>query len=79
MKPRVPASKYKQFIAFVELLKANDAMSYFDNCYRWIFERDRIEDWIDGAFEWKRSQKGHAFWSAINNEWRNKLQREQKR
>lgn len=76
MKPRVPARNYKKYIKFVEFLKANDAMTFFENCSGWIFESDRVEDWIDGAFEWKKSQKGHEFWSSINTEWHNKVMRD---
>lgn len=77
MKPRVPASKYKSFMVFVDFLKSNNAMSYFDYCYGWIFEMFDIDRWIAAAFEWDKSPEAGDFWHKINQEWLNKLQGEQ--
>ena len=72
MKPRVPASKYKKFLEFVEFLKANDAMSYFNNCHDLVLYEPNY-DWIEAAFEWKRSQEGNEFWSVMHTKWNDKL------
>lgn len=78
MKPRVPASKYKQFIEFVELLKSKDALFYFKIAPSHIFERDESW-WVDGSFIWDGTIQGHDFWSNIHEQWLSKLQREQNR
>lgn len=76
MKPRVPASKYKKFIEFLELLRSKNALSYFENAPSNIFEVDEI-GWLSSAFTWFDMPEGFEFWVRINSEWVNK-QRESK-
>lgn len=76
MKPRVPASKYKQFIEFVEFLKANNAMTFFDFTNNYIFSL-RSDVWIRAAFTWTDSGDS-KFWQKLDHKW-DKLQREQNR
>lgn len=78
MKPRVPASKYKKFIEFVEFLKANNALVFFKYIdAEFLFYKDS-EIWVDRAFTWRKTPDDYDFWQNIENKW-DKLQREQNR
>lgn len=76
MKPRVPAGKYKSFIVFVDFLKANNALIYFNLICRNVF--DGAEDfWILDAFVWTETIPEAIYWSELDDMWQDKLQREQ--
>jgi hypothetical protein len=80
MKPRVPASKYKQFIEFVEFLKANEALCYFNFICRDVFNHLNERWWITDAFIWDECcEDDGLFWIKVDNLWQDKLQREQNR
>lgn len=34
-----------------------------------FFKRMKPIDWVMSAFTWCESEKGHAYWSCINQEW----------
>lgn len=80
MKPRVPASKYKSFIAFVDFLKSNNATQFFQFLKRDVFYEDP-EWWISHAFTWYRTGEDDGdFWLDLHYRWVEvvgKLQREQ--
>lgn len=73
MKPKVPASKYKPYIEFVEFLKANNAMKFFEFTNDYIFSL-RSDVWIRAAFTWRVSGD-YTFWQNLDHKW-GKLQRE---
>jgi len=78
MKPkfRVPASKYKAFIVFVDFLKANKALIYFNLICRNVFESDE-DFWILDAFVWTETIQEAICWSELDDMWQDKLKREQ--
>lgn len=78
MKPRVPASKYKNFIEFVEFLRSKNALCYFERAPSYIFSGAE-GFWLSSAFIWFDMPEGYEFWEDLDIDWNNKLQREQNR